>query len=222
MVDFLTLEDLKPWRRKACLMAFLGGIGFVIVTFIAMIFYPGGYTFLVDYFSSLGLFEVGGIPNPISRALFIIACIWAGCALIFFWVLMPTLFKQTIFTKIVSSIGSIFGIISSPFLILLAIYGGDLFGFEHFITTMLFFLCFALAILVFTVGIILNKDYPRRNISGIVSGIFSIILVLYVLSFFGVRWYPAILGSLVQKLMVYGLILWTVFQEIIIWNEIGD
>jgi len=221
MVKFITMNDLKSWRRKACFLAELGGIGFIIITLIAMIFYPGGYSFFGNYFSDLGTFYVDGIPNPVSRVLFIIACTWAGLSLILFWIPLITLFKQDKKTKIISSIGSVLGLISSPFLILLSVYGYDLFPSEHFYTTMLYFLFFALAILVYTLAILINKEYPHRKLSGIVSSVFSIILIFYVFSFFRVYSF-GVFGALVQKLIVYGLILWTAFQIIVIWKKIED
>ena len=220
MVKMISTEDLKTWRRKAGFIAILAGIGFTVITLIAMLFYPGGYRFFVHYFRSLGMFYVNSVPNIVSRSLFIIACVWAGLTLIFFWIIMPTLFTKDKKLKIISITGSVLGLISSPFLMLLAIYGYDLFFFEHFFTTMLFFLCSALATLIYSIGIIINKEYPRQKMVRVVSGIFSIFLILYVLSFFGLRWY-GIFGSLVQKLIVYGLILWTSFQVIVIWEEIG-
>jgi len=221
MVKIITLNDLKTWRRKACFLALLGGIGFIVTTLIAMFFYPGGYSFFGDYFSDLGTFYVGGVPNPVSRILFIIACIWAGLSLILFWIALRTLFKQDKKTKITSSIGSILGLISSPFLILLSIFGYDYYTSEHFYTTMFYFLFFALAVLVYTLAILINKEYPHRKVSGIVSTIFSIILIFYVFSFFKIYSFGNF-GALVQKLIVYGLVLWTTFQIIVIWKEIGE
>jgi hypothetical protein len=59
MKKILKLEDLKSWKRVACLISVIGGLQFIIITIIAMIFYSGGYVFfdytflVVMYFSNI-------------------------------------------------------------------------------------------------------------------------------------------------------------------------
>ena len=50
-----TFESLKSWKRVACLIAVIGTLQMIILTLIAMILYPDGYSFSDHYFSHLGL-----------------------------------------------------------------------------------------------------------------------------------------------------------------------
>ncbi len=207
------LEDLKSWKRLFCIIIVTGALQFIFVTLIGMLFYPDGYEFLGHYFSDLGTtVSRNGLPNMTSRILFVIACTWAGISLIPFWIVMPTLFLQTRIAKYISFAGSILGLISSPFLVLLSIYAADIFGAEYGWTTMYFFLLFAIAIMIYSVAILLNSDY--KNIYGIVSVIFSIYIILSIYGFL-----PADMGVLNQKIMVYGFCLWASFQTTNIWKE---
>jgi len=102
-----------------------GGIQFIIITFGIMIIYPEGYDFLLNTFSSLGLTVTKGYATPINHALFSIACsVVAGCA-VMFWLTMRTVFNETTPQKIVSSIGTILGVVASPFVAALAIFAAD-------------------------------------------------------------------------------------------------
>jgi hypothetical membrane protein len=51
------------WKRTSAYLGIIGGIIFIIVTFIAMLTYPGGYSFLDNYFSELGLTVTNGQPS---------------------------------------------------------------------------------------------------------------------------------------------------------------
>lgn len=58
MVDFLKLEELKNWKRLGCLLAVIGAVQFIVLSSVAMIFYPGGYSIMDNYLSHLGQIEV--------------------------------------------------------------------------------------------------------------------------------------------------------------------
>ena len=49
---------MRSWKRISAYLGIIGGLIFVIVTFIAMLTFPGGYNFLENYFSHLGLHSV--------------------------------------------------------------------------------------------------------------------------------------------------------------------
>ena len=118
--------------------------------------------------------------------------------------------------KYISIGGSIAGIISSPLLIALAIYGYDYHGPEHSFTTLWFFVLFAIAIMIYSIAINLNKNYPKYKIAAIISLLFSILNILFIVRVF------SIINVIMQKIIVYGFISWTIFQVILIWKEIGS
>ncbi|MHA1658402.1 MAG: hypothetical protein ACTSUT_04675 [Promethearchaeota archaeon] len=207
------LEDLKSWKRLSCIISVIGALQFIFVSFIGMLFYPDGYEFLGHYLSDLGTtVSRNGLSNMTSRVFFVIACTWAGISLITFWIVMPTLFLQTKIAKYLSFAGSILGVMSSPLLALISFYAADVYLDEHIWVTMYFFLFFAMAIMIYSVAILLNNDY--ENIYGIVGVIFSIIIVLFIFGYFSPY------NVLMQKVVVYGFCLWTSFQATKIWKDV--
>ncbi|MHA1489334.1 MAG: hypothetical protein ACTSRI_06735 [Promethearchaeota archaeon] len=207
------LEDLKSWKRVACLISVIGGLQFIIITIFAMIFYSGGYLFFEYTFSYLGTTcAVNGTDNTISRVLFVIACTTAAITLSPFWFVMPTLFFEKNLTKYISLLGSTCGVVSSPFLILLAIIPGDIDFAGHILATNIFFLLFAAAILIYSIVIFLNKDY--QNIYGFVGIAFSILIVLYPAVFRSID----LIRALMQKIIIYGFILWVEYQVTKVWK----
>ena len=213
MIGF-NFESLNSWKRVACLFTVLGTLQMIILTFIAMILYPDGYSFADHYFSHLGLTRTpNGSDNTVCMILFIIALVGAAIGLIPFWVVMTTIFSELKGIKYLSYFGSLLGLLSSPFLIGVAIFPGDTQGMLHSLSARNFFLLFAIAILVYSVAILFNKDY--QNIYAIVGIIFSIIIVLFIFRFFSA------IGPIMQKAIIYCFCLWGAFQIPKIWKEVG-
>lgn len=209
------LVKLKSWKHLSCIAALIGGIQFIVVTFIAMFFYPDGYSFTEDYFSFLGTtINVRTYsPNRISRILFVIACVVAGASLIPFWIVITTLFKNSDIARYLSYFGSILGIISSPLLMGAGIFPGDKMYETHSFSAKYFFLLFAAAILIYSIAILLNENY--QNIYAFIGFGFSVLIVLYILRFF------IQIGPLMQKIIAYGFISWAGLQVIKIWKTIN-
>ncbi|MHA1726967.1 MAG: hypothetical protein ACTSXH_19360 [Promethearchaeota archaeon] len=196
-----------------CLFAIAGALQFIIITFIAMLAYPDGYNFIGHYFSDLGTIVTrNGVPNPISRTLFVIASVIAGFALIDFWILVSILFRYNLLIKVLSWRGSILGIISAPLLMLLAIYAADKYLIEHIFTTVYFFILFALAIFIYSIAILINKNYS--NIYAIISIAFSILILLFIFGFF------MFMNVLMQKIVIYGFCAWTAMLMSEVWKFI--
>jgi hypothetical membrane protein len=200
----------RSWKRTSAYLGILGGIIFIIVTFIAMLTYPGGYSFLDNYFSELGLTVTNGQPSMLNYALFSIACTSAAVCLIPFLLAMRTVFVETSTLKILSSIGTILGIAAAPNLSALSLFAADVYGTQHFWTTMLFFLLITLGILVYSIAILLNKNYG--NIYALIGFIVVAICFLHVGAFFSTELSVYFGTAVWQKLSVYALILWSVFQ----------
>lgn len=191
----------KSWKWFGAICGILGGILFVIFSFAGMLVYPGGYSFLTNYFSEIGLTQVGGQPNGAGYALFVAACTSAAVCSIPFWLSIRTVFTKPTSVRYMGLVGAILGIVAAPFLSGLSILAGDIFPYQHGLSTMLFFLLYASAIVLYSIAILLNKQYFRNySLAG-----FVVAAICFVHIFF-------IGTALMQKLAVYGLVLWSAFQ----------
>lgn len=200
---------MKSWRRISAYLGIIGGLLFVVITFIAMLTYPGGYSFLDNYFSELGLTETNGQPSMLNYALFSIACTSVAICLIPFMLAIRTEFQETTSLKVLSGAGTIFGIASAPNLSALALFAGDVFPTEHGLTTLLFFLLITIGILIYSISILLNATYPRLYAG--IGFIVVVICLLHIGAFFSPVF--TVFGSaLWQKVSVYALVLWSAFQ----------
>ena len=197
------------WKRISAYLGILGGITFIITTFIAMLTYPGGYSFFENYFSELGLTVINLQPSMLNYVLFNIACTSAAVCLLPFVFAMRTVFTETGVLKGLSWVGTILVIAAAPNLSALALFAANLFGYEHFLTTMLFFLLITLGILVYSIAILLNKNYGK--LYGLIGFVVVVICFLHVGAFFSSA-FDMFGTPLWQKLSVYALILWSAFQ----------
>ncbi len=207
-------ESLKSWKRVACLITIIATLQMIVLTLIAMILYPDGYSFAEHFFSHLGLTRTpNGSDNTVCRILFIIALMGAAIGLIPFWAVMTTIFSKLERIKYLSYFGSILGFLSSPFLMGVAIFPGDTQGALHSLSAKIYFLLFAIAIVVYSLAIFFNKDY--QNLYAIVGILFSIIICLYIFQFFSA------IGPTMQKTIIYGFCLWGALQITKVWKEVG-
>lgn len=181
----------------------------MITTFIAMLTYPGGYSFLGDPFSALGQTEINGTPSMLNYFLFVTACTGAAVCLVPFLFAMRTYFTETTGLKVLSWLGTLLGLGAAINLSALSIYAGNLFSEIHGNTTRLFFILIMLGILCYSIGILMKSDY--ENVYAVIGLIVVAVCVLYILGLFGVM--VDLIGTpLWQKVAVYALVLWSVFQ----------
>ena len=173
----------------------------MILTFILMLMFPEGYSFLDNYFSELGLSVIRGYPTPLNWFLFATATTVAGALSIPFWLTIRTVFTETTLLKVIGYIGTLLGIAAGPCLAGVGIFAGDLYGLQHGLSTLFFFVLFSLAIGVYSVGILLTNEY--ENIYSLVGIIVAIICLTHIF---------VIGGAAMQKLAVYSLVLYSAFQ----------
>ena len=93
------MKKANGWRSVLFLLVMAGCLQFVVVSMVAMSFYPGGtysdnstagYAFTQNFFSDLGRTAAhDGAPNTASMALFIITVCLAGLSLIVFFSAVP-------------------------------------------------------------------------------------------------------------------------------------
>ncbi|MFX0071145.1 MAG: DUF998 domain-containing protein [Candidatus Hermodarchaeota archaeon] len=215
-IAILTLELLKSWKRIFCIATLLGGFQFILLTFIAMFFYPDGYSFTQDYFSYLGttINIKTGSSNIVSRILFIIACVVAGATLIPFWIVSSTMFNKSTLLRYIRKVGSLMGIISSVFLMGVGVFAEDANYFLHSSSAKLFFTFVIIAILIHSFAILLDSDYQNiYSFTGIAFCITSVIL-LYVFRS------SIVINIIMQKVIVYGFCIWVVVQISKIWKNL--
>ncbi len=191
------------WKRIGTWCGILAGIQFVTITFILMVFYPEGYSFTEIPFSALGLLVTRGYPTPMNWFMFATATTLAGALSMPFWLTIRTLFTETKPLKAVSGVGTILGLIAGPLLAGIGIFAGDVFPAQHGFSTIYFFLLFSSAIIIFSIAILLNKDY--ENVYALIGIIVAIICYTHVLV-------PGFGNAAMQKIAVYSLVLYSVFQ----------
>jgi len=231
MVKLISLEDLTGWKRKGIFITLICGIQFIFVTIIAMFFYPRPYNFIMDHFSTLGLLDgnasFGGpalpfLANPISSVMFMITVIVTAVAIIPFWIVMPFVNEERKSTKLMSWGGSIIGLASVPFLMMVAI-PADVELFLHAIGALGFFALFAVAIIFYTVALFFNEKYDNRlAIIGLIAIFigFSYAIIGNFYSFLPPVF--AYSNAFHQKIAVYSFIIWALLQIVIIWKDIGE
>lgn len=174
-----------------------------------MLTFPGGYNFIENSFSSLGQTVINSTPSMLNYYLFVTACTGAAICLVLFLFAMRTYFTETSSLKVLSWLGTLLGLGASINLSALSIFAGNLFGDIHGNTTRLFFILIMLGIFCYSIAIIKKSEY--ENIYALIGFIVVVICILYILGLFGVM--SEIIGSaLWQKIAVYLLVLWSVFQ----------
>lgn len=172
---------------------FYVGIGsaiqFVLLTTIAMFFYPGssladenseGYDFFVNFFSELGITQTwDGRPNPISATLFFIALTLSGVGLALFFVAFKQFFNSSKASHLFSGLGTLLGIWSGICFVGVAFTPANLALEWHGQFVLWAFSAFPLAVLLYIVAIFIEPRYPNRY--AIVFIIFAGLLIGYYL-----------------------------------------
>jgi len=209
------LEDLeiKNIGRLACIVTVFGVVQFIFLTFLAALFYPGGFDFFGYYFSDLGAAVAkNGEPNSISSVLFPATLILVALALVPFWLVIYSLFKESRVEKVLSILGSALGLISSPFIIGVALFPIDTQLDTHILLTLTFFSLFVLASLLYSIAIILNRNYPNYfGIVGLVLFAISLVILIDPLA-------PYV--AFLQTIVIYGYFIWVLIPIYILRKEL--
>ncbi len=208
------MNKLKNWKYLGAFLGAFGGIQFILITIIAQIIYPGGYSFTENYFSELGwtISVVNGQPTPITLALFITTCTIATICIVSFLLSMRTVFIEKKSTKYISTLGTIFSLVAAPCLSLLAYFPPNLYMDQHMLATRLFFMLTGLTIIVYSIAILLNDLYEK------IYGYFGLAVGAYMIFHLLVLLYSAIS----QKFTVYTVIIWIMIQGIRLWKALDN
>ena len=203
--------EIKGIDRLAHMMSVFGVAQFFLLTFIAAVFYPGGFDYLGYFFSDLGaVVAKNGEPNLISSTLFSIAVVAVAITLIPFWLIMRSQFAKSRLEKIPSFLGSALGLSASPFLIGVALFPMDTQLETHILVTLIFFSLFVLATLLYSTASILSKDHP--NYSGILGlALFAVSMVILIDPL-------APYVAFLQTIVLYGYFAWVLVQLFLGWR----
>jgi hypothetical protein len=218
------IMSTKSWRQSVFLITMVGCIQFVLLTIIAMLFYPGGthddpttpgYLFFRNFFSDLGLTVLpSGESNTISFLLFTLTLTLAGLAIILFFLSSPALFKHTP-GRIPSLLGSFIGVFSGLFYIGIAFTPANLYSEWHGNFVLLAFSSFLLVVIFYTIAIFLNEDYPNHYAYAYL--VFAVLLGAYLwLLFAGPN--DLRVQATGQKAIVYAEIICMFIQSYGAWN----
>ena len=192
---------------------------FVVLTIIAMFFYPGGtfvspatkgYSFFRNFFSDLGRTQThSGASNTVAAILFFVALTLAGLGLASFFLAMPRFFRQARLPLRFSRLGSAAGLVSGLAFVGVAWAPVNLVGWLHRLFVQVAFLAFFLAVLFYIGAMLQTRTYPRRY--AYICGAFVLLLAAYlVLLFFG----PSLLSAT-------GLIIHAAGQKIIVYAALA-
>jgi hypothetical membrane protein len=201
--------------RTGYWLGVIGVIQFIVLTIIAMIIYPGGYSFSHNFFSSLGMVNSANnhMLNTASRIIFIIACTITAVMNIPFSLALRTNLKDAKPEKTIGWIGTILSIGSSPFLSLLSIYPADVHGYGHLHLQMtrIFFMLFGLAVVIYTIACFINKRYNKAIAS------YGVLVAIFALVYINVFMFNAVF----QKFTIYLMILWVIVQGVYLLKKVN-
>jgi len=163
---------IKNWREFSFLLLIICIIQFLILTTIAMFFYPGGnminpntqgYSFFENFISDLGRTKsISGKPNIISLILYTIAGVAFSISLILFVLALRDLFKNNVKTILIANFIIILGIISAIFMLVGYLTPWDIYGSTHVLCGLIFTATGLITLLLYAIAIIFKEQYSNR------------------------------------------------------------
>ena len=209
---------IKNWKW-AFILVMINCCQFLILTNIAMFFYPGGtitdpntsgYSFWKNLFSDLGRFITpSGESNLIAFGLYNISLFLMGVLLIPYFVVMPQLFKDKKGIKVEGRgfcvVGSIIGIPIAISMIGASLTPADILYGIHVSFGFVKFILLIPQVLLYSMAIFQNKIYPKRY--AYVFMIFGIMQLIFVsIMFFSVNQEElSIIFAAGQNIVVYAM-----------------
>jgi hypothetical membrane protein len=160
------------WRQRAFSWVIVACLQFVVLTVAAMIFYPGGtvtdptargYSFFENFFSDLGrTVSPLGEPNTMAAILFAGALALAGAGLAVFFVASLGFFSWPRLAKLLSGLGSVFGVLSGLAFVGVACTPANVLLEPHRWFVLMAFRAFLPAVICYTAAILATPAYPNR------------------------------------------------------------
>lgn len=220
--------------RRTYLIIALGCGLFILLTSIAMLTYAGGavdnhsaqgYSFTHDFLSNLGMIHaLSGEPNWVSAVLFFVSLAAAGACLVVFFILFPRFFQATQFEKILSLIGSIFGVLAGMCFIGIAFTPADIARPAHVQFVMWAFRLFPLAVLCYVPVMFVDQKYPK--VYAYVFAVFCLLLIGYYFLLTNGPDFSSPQGLVIQavgqKIIAYASIISIFIQSVGAYHFIGS
>ncbi len=160
----------------------LGQVLFLILVFLAMIFYAGGtrdnpaligYSFWGNTISDSGrIIAWSGLLNTTSMVFLSTALIVYAVSFMPFYIIVSKLFSEGKIEKYASKIGCILGVIFSLSYIGIAFTPADVLYTPHMIFVLIGYICAFVMAVFFTIAFFKNKEFS--NIYAIIFALFTI------------------------------------------------
>ncbi len=160
----------------------LGQVLFLILVFLAMIFYAGGtrdnpaligYSFWGNTISDSGrIIAWSGLLNTTSMVFLSTALIVFAVSFMPFYIIVSKLFSEGKIEKYASKIGCILGVIFSLSYIGIAFTPADVLYTPHMIFVLIGYICAFVMAVFFTIAFFKNKEFS--NIYAIIFALFTI------------------------------------------------
>ncbi len=212
-------ERWRAWGERPFRFTTLACAQFVVLSAVAMLLYPGGsradpatgrYSFFNNFFSDLGLTTaINGAPNTAAMILFVIGLTVAGLGLIVFFVAAPQFFQRERFLRVLSALGSLFGVLSGLCYIGVAWSPANLAAGPHGQFTLWAFQSFLVVVVFYVLAILLSPRVP--NVYALVYFLFAVLLAGYIVLMMRGPGIDTTQGVMIQatgqKLIVYAAIL---------------
>ncbi|MBY9017752.1 MAG: hypothetical protein KGD66_02870 [Candidatus Lokiarchaeota archaeon] len=176
--------NIKNWKNKTVIGMILGQVLFLILVFLAMIFYAGGtrdnpaligYSFWGNTLSDSGrIIAWSGLLNITSMVFLSTALIVYAVFFIPFYLILSKLFSGGKIEKYASKIGFILGVIFSLSYIGIASTPADVLYTPHMIFVLIGYICAFVMSVCFTIAFFKNKEF-----SNIYATIFALFTIFY-------------------------------------------
>jgi hypothetical protein len=208
--------DSPFWQKLAFKLSIWGGSLFVLLTFAAMLVFPGGtltdpatkgYSFFENFFSELGFLTTeSGATNYWAAPLFFVAMNLAGASLIIFSLAFRQFFLENTRLRWLSGMGMVAGVLSGVCFTGVAFTPADILLDPHVFFVTWAFRLFPLSACLYAAAIFAHPGYPRRY--GWLFAGFMICLVAYILLMelgpsAGRTYAGQVIQSAGQKIIVY-------------------
>lgn len=219
------MKKIANWRGRLFLLAMAGCVQFLVLSTIAMFFYPGGtysdeettgYTFTQNFFSDLGRTAAhNGDSNTVSMVLFIVALSLAGLSLIIFFLMVPPHFAENRTARRLSIAGSTVGVISGIGFIGIAAVPADVNLTLHRLFVYIAFTGFLFVVFLYSAAILKSRTYPRAYAYSYFA--YAVVLAVYLALLFSGPDIETSRGLTIQavgqKIVVYTGIICVVIQS---------
>jgi hypothetical protein len=214
------MEALK-WKLYSFFFIIISITQFFVLTFIAMIFYPGGtlinsntigYSFFSNFFSDLGRTKsLSGQSNLTSCIIYVITCCILSISMIPFSIAISYFFKGNSLAKKLGYSIMTFGALTGIFMTATILTPWDLFGTTHLTLGIIYTFFWILTILFIVISILVNESlFPKKY--AFILIIYLIIAVINLLIVAILRYEPIneislIIQATLQKLSVYSALI---------------